>query len=121
MRASGSAPAGRVVSGEPVARPPVVGLCCAVARRVVDKYGNGVAEEQAGGLVEAVVARLACGISGKPTYLVVKRVPYQVLGTMRGWRLPVANQLPDGSYLNPFRTAVPFWGQTTRNLPGLSP
>ena len=24
-------------------------------------------------------------------------------------------------YFNPFRTAVPFWGQTTRNLSGLSP
>ena len=25
------------------------------------------------------------------------------------------------AYLNPFRTAVPFWGQTTWNLTGLSP
>lgn len=58
----------RVVSGEPVARPPVISLCCAVARRVVDKYGNGVAEEQAGGLVEAVVTRLGRGISGEPAY-----------------------------------------------------
>lgn len=98
-----SVPAGRVVSGEPVARPPVVGLCCAVARRVVDKYGSGVAEEQAGGLVEAVVTRLGCGISGEPTCLLqltaaIKRAPGTVR-TMHGWQLPVANQSPDGSYL----------------------
>ena len=62
---------GRVVSGEPVARPPVIGLCAAVARRVVDKYGNGVAEEQAGGLVEAIVARLGRGISGEAASMIL--------------------------------------------------
>ena len=29
--------------------------------------------------------------------------------------------LPATPFVNPFRTAVPFWGQTTRNLTGLSP
>lgn len=55
----------RVVSGEPLARPPVISLCCGVARRVVDKFGTGVAQSQAGGLVEAIVVRLGHGVSGK--------------------------------------------------------
>lgn len=56
---------GRVISGQPVARPPVISLCCGVARRVIDQFGTGVSESQAGGLAEALVARLALGISGK--------------------------------------------------------
>lgn len=55
----------RVISGEPVALPAVVSLCCGVARRVIDKFGEGVTEEQARGLVEALVHRLDLGISGE--------------------------------------------------------
>lgn len=54
----------RVVSGEPLAKPPVISLCCQVGRHVMDKFGPGVSQKQAGGLVEALVARLALGISG---------------------------------------------------------
>lgn len=55
-------PTGRVISGEPLAKPPVVSLCCQVGRQVVDKFGPGVSQSQAGGLVEALVARLALGM-----------------------------------------------------------
>ena len=41
--------------------------------------------------------------------------PWSVNG-LRGWHCLVEQQ----SVINPFRTAVPFWGQTTRNLSGLS-
>lgn len=47
-----------------MALPAVVSLCCGVARRVIDKFGS-VTEEQARGLVEALVHRLDLGISGK--------------------------------------------------------
>ena len=53
---------GRVISGEPLAKPPVVSLCCQVGRQVLDKFGPGVSQSQAGGLVEALVARLALGM-----------------------------------------------------------
>eukprot|EP00903_Cladosiphon_okamuranus_P010933 g10326.t1 len=52
----------RVISGEPLAKPPVVSLCCQVGRQVVDKFGPGISQSQAGGLVEALVARLALGM-----------------------------------------------------------
>eukprot|EP00752_Nemacystus_decipiens_P007872 g7033.t1 len=52
----------RVISGDPLAKPPVVSLCCQVGRQVVDKFGPGVSQSQAGGLVEALVARLALGM-----------------------------------------------------------
>lgn len=55
----------RVVSGEPVARPPVVSLCCGVARRVVDRFGPGVTGSQAKGVAEALVTRLDRGIDGE--------------------------------------------------------
>lgn len=55
----------RVVSGQPVARPPVVSLCCGVARRVVDKFGPGVTDLQAEGVAEALVSRLDRGIDGE--------------------------------------------------------
>lgn len=48
-----------------MAKPPVVSLCCQVGRQVLDKFGPGVSQSQAGGLVEAVVVRLALGISGE--------------------------------------------------------
>lgn len=54
----------RVISGHPVAKPPIIGLCCEVARRVIDKFGAGVAESEAGSLVEALVMRLGLGITG---------------------------------------------------------
>lgn len=53
---------GRVISGEPLAKLPVVSLCCQVGRQVVDKFGPGVSQSQAGGLVEALVVRLALGM-----------------------------------------------------------
>ncbi len=48
-----------------MAKPPVVSLCCQVGRQVVDKFGPGISQSQAGGLVEALVARLARGIAGE--------------------------------------------------------
>lgn len=48
-----------------MAKPPVVSLCCQVGRQVLDKFGPGVSQSQTGGLVEAVVVRLALGISGE--------------------------------------------------------
>ncbi|CAM9435411.1 unnamed protein product, partial [Pylaiella littoralis] len=54
----------RVVSGQPLAKPPVVSLCCQVGRQVLDKFGPGSSQSQTGRLVEAVVGRLALGISG---------------------------------------------------------
>lgn len=55
----------RVISGERLAKPAVVSLCCGVARRVIDEFGLGVAESQARRLAEAVVSRLGRGISGE--------------------------------------------------------
>lgn len=48
-----------------MAKPPVISLCCQVGRQVVDKFGPGISQSQAGGLVEAVVGRLALGIAGE--------------------------------------------------------
>lgn len=60
----------RVISGERLAKPAVVSLCCGVARRVIDEFGLGVAETQARPLAEAVVSRLGRGISGEFVLLV---------------------------------------------------
>ncbi|CAM9197891.1 unnamed protein product, partial [Ectocarpus fasciculatus] len=54
----------RVISGEPMAKPSVLSLCCRTAIWVVDKFGSGVSHSQGGGLVEALVGRLDRGVSG---------------------------------------------------------
>ncbi|CAM9588135.1 unnamed protein product [Ectocarpus sp. 4 AP-2014] len=53
----------RVISGEPMAKPSVLSLCCRTAVWVVDKFGSGVSHSQGGGLVEALVVRLDRGVS----------------------------------------------------------
>ncbi|CAB1117939.1 unnamed protein product [Ectocarpus sp. CCAP 1310/34] len=54
----------RVISGEPMAKPSVLSLCCRTAVWVVDKFGSGVSHSQGSGLVEALVGRLDRGVSG---------------------------------------------------------
>lgn len=71
-----------------MAKPPVVSLCCQVGCQVVGKFGPGISQSQAGGLVEAVVARLALGIAGE--YYRTARPgqrPKVAPTTSRGWHL----------------------------------